>query len=486
MLRGAMAHCRQKCWSGAGMAIRVFGGAEMNKKVCDVVVVGAGAAGLSAARVLHRAGVDVLVLEAQDRVGGRTLSQTLSNGVTIDLGGQWVAPQQKRVLALAEEFGLRIFPTYDTGDRLTYLGGVATRVKNWSDGEDPTVAADLKRARERIDALGEDMSLETPWTHPDALRLDRMTFAEWVDQNLDTGAGRWRMKYLGPAVFSVDACELSMLHVAFYFAACGGVEIQSATEGGGQDSRFATGMQQISAGLANNLGDRVLMNQAVNRIEHGDNGVRVTTDELVVDARHAIVALSPSIAGRIRYIPAMPPARDMLTQRMPMGTALKMMLVYEKPFWRETGLSGFAVTDRDVPQLLYDNSPEDGSCGILLGFTEGFPARDWIQRSADERRAEAIATAIGCFGPEAGNVTDFVELSWMEQEFARGCYAGVMPPGVWTSFGSSLRDPVGAIHWAGSETATFWAGYVEGALQSGERAAAEVLAAREMGKSQSL
>ncbi len=158
-----------------------------------------------------------------------------------------------------------------------------------------------------------------------------------------------------------------------------------------------------------------------------------------------------------------------------MGTAIKMMLVYDTPFWREEGLSGFGLTDRDVPQLIYDNSPEDGSCGILLGFTEGLPARRWISETKAVREAEAIKTAIGCFGQKAGNLRLFIEKSWMEEEFSRGCYAGTMTPGGWTTFGTALREPVGRVHWAGTETATYWSGYVEGAMQAGERAAAEVL-----------
>jgi monoamine oxidase len=219
------------------------------------------------------------------------------------------------------------------------------------------------------------------------------------------------------------------------------------------------------------------LNQVVSRISQSRDGVELTTDLWRVQAKRAIVAISPTLAGRIRYEPAMPPLRDALTQRMPMGTAIKMMLVYDRPFWREEGMSGFALTDRDVPQLIYDNSPEDGSCGILLGFTEGLPARAWVAASPEARRAEAIRTAVGCFGAQASQPREFIEKSWMDEEFSRGCYAGTMTPGSWTTFGPALRAPVGRIHWAGTETATFWNGYVEGAIQAGERAAEEVLAA---------
>lgn len=448
----------------------------MDIRNCDVVVIGAGASGLAAGKALKVAGVDFFVLEARDRVGGRTYSHTLNNGVTIDLGGQWVAPTQTRVLSLARELGLHIFPSYDDGDRILLRDGKAERLADFAPSLDDTVAADIVQVHEKMEALAASIPLEAPWTHPDAEDLDRLTYAGWLDRNMATEGGRWRMKFLGPSVFSVDACELSMLHVAFYFGAAGGVGTLTATRGGGQDSRFAKGMQGLSTGMASGLGDRVLLNQVVDRIQHDAGGVRVLTGGLEVRAKYVIVALPPTLAGRLRYTPALTADRDLLTQRIPMGTAIKMMLVYDTPFWREAGLSGMAVSDRDVPQLMYDNSPEDGSCGIILGFTEGVPARRWLRESSETRRAEAIRTAVDCFGSRAAHPSEFIELSWTEEEFSRGCYAGTMPPGAWISYGAALRDPVGRIHWAGTESATFWAGYVEGALQAGERAASEVAA----------
>lgn len=449
----------------------------MKSRSCDVVVVGAGASGLAAARELQCKGADVLVLEARDRVGGRTLSRTLANGVTVDLGGQWVAPTQRRVLALAAEFGLRTFPTYQDGDYTVFLEGRARHLHIEQAADDPEVHADFRQAEAKLEALAASIPLDAPWTHPDAATLDRLTFSEWIEQNLTTDQGRARFRVFGPGVFSVDSCELSMLHVAFYFGAAGGVDVLTRTRGGGQDSRFTDGMQQLSLGLARQLGDRVLLRRPVRRISQDGSGVSVLADGMEVLADQAIVALPPGLAGRIAYEPALPPLRDALTQRMPMGTAIKLMLVYDRPFWREAGLSGFVITDRHVPQLLYDNSPEDASCGVLLGFTEGIPARHWIERAPEAREAEAVRTAVGCFGPEASQVREYVELSWMNEEYSRGCYAGVMAPGVWTSFGSALRKPVGRIHWAGTETATAWAGYVEGAIQAGERAAQDALRA---------
>lgn len=449
----------------------------MEVRTCDVAVVGGGASGLAATRLLVRQGVDAIVLEARDRVGGRTLSRTLDNGVTIDVGGQWVAPTQHRVHGLIREFGLHTFHTYEEGEGVIYSGGQRTLFSGRTSSDDPREQADVQQGRDKLEALARSVPLEAPWTHPNAKELDRITYADWIEQNLETKFGRWLFNFNAPGVFSVDASELSMLHVAFYFGAGGGFGVVIGTRGGGQDSRFAEGMQALSLGLANSLGDRVVLNQVVTKVSHSPNGVELTTEQGRVRAKRAIMAIPPTLAGRIRYEPAMPALRDALTQRMPMGTAIKMMLVYDRPFWREEGLSGFALTDRDVPQLIYDNSPEDGSCGILLGFTEGLPARAWVAAAPETRKAEAIKTAIGCFGPKAGSPREFIEKSWMDEEFSRGCYAGTMTPGSWTTFGQALRAPVGCIHWAGTETATYWNGYVEGAIQAGERAAEEVLQA---------
>jgi monoamine oxidase len=447
----------------------------MEIRNCGVAIVGGGTSGLTAARVLQDKGADVLVLEARDRVGGRLLSQTLENGVTIDLGGQWVAPTQHRVLKLAAELGLGIFQTFEDGAGVIYSDGERSLFSGTAEVDDETNREDVRQARDKLEALAASIPLEAPWTHPDAKALDRITYADWIERNLKTEFGKWLFNFNAPGVFSVDASELSMLHVAFYFGAGGGFGTVTGTRGGGQDSRFHTGMQQLPIGLSKLLGGRILFNQVVHRIEQDQASVTLHTDSMQVRAKRAIVAISPTLAGRINYRPAMPPLRDALTQRMPMGTAIKMMLVYDTPFWREEGLSGFGLTDRDVPQLIYDNSPEDGSCGILLGFTEGLPARRWISETKAVREAEAIKTAIGCFGQKAGNLRLFIEKSWMEEEFSRGCYAGTMTPGGWTTFGTALREPVGRVHWAGTETATYWSGYVEGAMQAGERAAAEVL-----------
>jgi monoamine oxidase len=189
------------------------------------------------------------------------------------------------------------------------------------------------------------------------------------------------------------------------------------------------------------------------------------------------VAIPPTLAGRIVYEPALPALRDQLTQRMPMGTVAKCMAIYDRPFWREDGLSGQATSDRGPTRAIFDNSPPDGSPGVLLGFLEGDFARELGRAPPEDRRRAVLGTFERLFGPGAASPEGWVERLWAEEEWTRGCYGCYMPTGGWTAYGRALRKPIGTLHWAGAETGTVWNGYMDGAVQSGERAAREVLVA---------
>ncbi len=247
--------------------------------------------------------------------------------------------------------------------------------------------------------------------------------------------------------------------------------------GGAQERRFVGGAQQVAERVAAALGERLIRNTPIHTITQDDAGVRVVGDGLVVTAQQAIIALPPTLAGRLRYQPPLPGLRDQLTQRLPMGTVIKTQCLYPTPFWRAAGLTGQASSDSGAVRVTFDNTPPSGAPGVLLGFIEGDEGRAWGQRTADERRAATLDCLARYFGDEARNPIEYVEQSWAEEEYTRGCYAGYMPPGVWSQFGPALRAPIGRLHWAGTETATIWNGYMDGAVQSGERAAAEALAA---------
>lgn len=444
----------------------------------DVVVIGAGLAGLIAARRLAAAGAEVVVLEARDRVGGRTYTRLAADGTLIDLGGQWIGPTQDRLAALAGELGCATFKTFDIGKNIQWSNGTRAEYEGAIPTSDRQLAGDVIETLLDLTTMSSQVPLEAPWTAPQAAEWDAQTMATWMQANIASAGARSLVELAVQAVFSAEPAELSLLHCLFYMHSGGGIMNLIGVTGGAQESRFVEGAQSISRRMAAALGERVVLNAPVREIGQSDAGVRAVSDGVTVEARRAIVALPPVLASRIRYAPALPGYRDMLTQRVPMGNTFKIHCIYDTPFWREEGLTGQATSDVGALRLTFDNSPEDGSPGVMMGFIEGGDRwATWARRSAEERRAAVLADLVRFYGEKAASPREYIEQSWAEEEYTRGCYVGNFPPGVWTQYGEALREPVGRIHWAGTETATVWNGYMDGAVQSGERAAAEVLAA---------
>jgi monoamine oxidase len=454
----------------------------------EVAVVGAGLAGLVAARRLTEAGVDALVLEARERVGGRLLNEEIGDGKVVEVGGQWIGPTQERVAALAAELGVETFPTHDEGRDVMEIGGRRTTFTDFNEiGVDllrdlsraisPLALLDFEQARMRLERMARRVPLEAPWTAAKARTWDGQTFASWLRRNLRTAAGRTLFELTTEAVWACEPADVSLLHILFYARSGGGFESLIGTSGGAQQDRFRGGSQVLALRVAEELGEaRLRLGWPVRSVRHEERAVSVEGDGgLPVEARRAIVAIPPTLAGRIVYDPPLPGHRDQLTQRMPQGNVIKTMAVYDEPFWREEGLSGQALSDTGPARVVFDNSPPDGRPGVLLGFLEGRLAREWGRRSAEERRRAVLAGHARLFGPRAAEPERFVERVWAEEEWTRGCYGCLMTTGGWTEYGPALRAPIGPLHWAGAETATVWNGYMDGAVSSGERAALEAL-----------
>jgi monoamine oxidase len=442
----------------------------------DVVVVGAGLAGLAAARALSAAGASVVVLEARDRVGGRLLNHDIGDAKVVEVGGQWIGPTQDRLAELARELAVETFRTHAEGYNLLEYGGSVRRYSGTIPRINPAVLVDVERAQRRLNRLARRVPLDAPWKAANAAKLDGQTAATWMRRNLATRSGRMLLELGIEAVWAAQPEDMSLLHVLFYIHSAGSLELLFDTEGGAQQDRFVGGSQLIPIGMADELGaERVILNAPVRRIEHGADGVTVHSDVVVARGRRAILAIAPTLAGRIAYDPPLPGYRDQLTQRMPLGTVAKCMAVYGEPFWRAEGLSGQATSDRGPIRLTFDNSPPDGSPGVLLGFLEGQRARELGRLPAEERRTAVIECFARLFGPRAASPDDYIERLWAEEEWTRGCYGCHMPTGAWTGFGPALRAPIGPLHWAGAEYAQVWNGYMDGAVRSGDATAAEVL-----------
>lgn len=443
----------------------------------DVVVVGAGLAGLVAARDLVAGGATVRVLEARDRVGGRTCDRVLDDGTLVELGGQWVGPTQDRILALAARVGVDTHPTWNAGDNLLHLRGRSHRYRGAIPRINPALIADIGQAQARIERLARRVPLEAPWTAAKGEAWDGQTVETWLRHNLATRAGRDLLRLSVAAVFACEPRDLSLLHFLFYVHSGTSFDALLSVHRGAQEQRFVQGPQEISRRLAAELGDGVRLGAPVRAIAQSGDGAEVRADGLTVTARRVVVAVPPALAGRFVYEPPLPAARDQLTQKMPMGSVVKVHCVYAEPFWRADGLTGQATSDTGGVRVTFDNSPPSGIPGVLLGFLEGDEARRYSAMPDGERRRSVLADLERYFGPAAADPVAVVSQDWASEEFSRGCYGAHLAPGVWSSFGHALREPCGVVHWAGTETSGIWAGYMDGAVRSGERAAVEVLAA---------
>ena len=441
----------------------------------DVVVVGAGLAGLTAARDLQVAGRSVVVLEARDRVGGRLLNHTFADGTVVELGGQWIGPTQHRVRALADELGLALFASYDDGDGILGLNGERLRFADATFGLTGDVLEDVGRVQAVMEELAASVVLDAPWSTENAEAIDRQTADAWLVEQCATVEGLRFWRTLVTAIISAEACETSLLHWLFYVKSGGLIEMLVSTAGGAQESRVRGGSQRLASGLAAMIGD-VRIGCPVTAIEQDDAGVRVVYEGGEVRGQAVIVAVPPTLSSRIRYRPALPAHRDHLVQNCPAGWVIKIQMAFDEPFWRDDGLSGMVVSlDRDVG-IMFDNSPEDLRCGVLLGFLEANAGRRAALLSPEARRALVLADFAVHFGPRAAAPREYIEHDWAADEWSRGCYGGRLTPNAWTQYGAAMRQAVGRIHFAGAETADVWNGYMDGAVRSGERAAAEVAA----------
>jgi monoamine oxidase len=441
----------------------------------DVVVVGAGFAGLAAARALEAGGRSVVVLEARDRVGGRVRAHTFGDGTTVEVGGQWIGPEQLRINKLVTELGIETFPTFNDGELLLDLRGKRTRFRGETPPFNPIALLDLGQSQVRLDRLAKRVPLNAPWTADLASEWDAQTFATWVKRNTKTASARWFWHVYSEAVFAAEPADFSLLHALFYTNSGRGVASLIGTAGGAQQDRIVGGPTAVVERLARQLANPVRRSAPVRRIEQRADGVIVAADGVLATAKHVIVAIPPALASRIDYDPVLPGWRDQLTQKAPQGSVIKVNVRYDEPFWRADGSNGQALGDRGPVKFTFDNSPPEGSSGVLVAFLEGGEARRYSRGTADDRRAAVLGSLAAYFGPRAAEPLEVVELDWSAEEWTRGCYGAHFGPGVWTQFGPALSEPVGRIHWAGTETASVFCGYMDGALQSGERAAAEVL-----------
>ncbi|HVJ82130.1 MAG TPA: FAD-dependent oxidoreductase, partial [Planctomycetia bacterium] len=436
---------------------------EPTVREVDVAIVGAGLAGLTAARELKRSGARICVLEARDRVGGRTSDRPIGGGNVVEGGGQWAGPTQTAVIGLAKELGIDTYAAYVKGKTTISASGLRFTI---AAGE--TGSADLRRVKAKLDAMAREVPLDEPWKASRAREWDATTVGKWLEGNAARADTREEIALevetaLGPAD------KTSLFWFLFYVHSAGGLR---ALDVEAQELRFRGGPQEISKRMAAELGGDLVLASPVASIDQSGSGVKVESKRVRVTAKRAVVAMMPADTTRIRFAPALPAARAELAKRWVGEPGFKINVVYAKPFWREAGLSGLAISDRGPAGVTFDNSPPDGSKGALVAFIDPKKA----PKDATARRKAVLKDLAFLFGKSAESPTDYIETDWSGEAWTAGCVSP-LPPGLLSQFGPALRAPTGRIHWAGTETSDIWCGYMDGAVRSGKRAASEALKA---------
>jgi monoamine oxidase len=447
----------------------------------EVTIVGAGLSGLAAGHRLRREGIeDFVILEATDRVGGRLLNEPVCAGdePVVEVGGQWCGPNHTALLELAEDVGVLPFPFHSDGSALLetpeglipYTG--STLPLEGASGEA------MEAVVKRLDELARTTPPDAPWEAPNAAELDRMTVAAWLDSTAADPIARAVLDLRMTLSFTMPTERISMLHVAAFFAGVGGWDEYSKR----LKYRLRGGAGLLPRAVARGLGDRVRLKRPARQIHEDPDSVSVISDDVTVTSGRVILALSPGECRPISFTPQLPTGRRLLNEGWQNGGALKAHAVYETPFWRARALSGTTLSVTRFPCMTFDNSPPAGEPGVLgFLFTYGggplsVDANELLVADQEDRRQVILHAVAERLGDEALTPQRYFETSWLSQPYTAGC-VNPAAPGVLTAAGAALRAPHGRVHWAGTETAAHWTGWMEGAVQAGQRAAGEVLEA---------
>jgi putrescine oxidase len=450
---------------------------QLDERETDVVIIGAGVAGLSAATRLLDAGHDVVVLEARDRVGGRVWTREI-DGAMLEIGGQWVSPDQTALLETLESLGLETFARHREGNNV-YIADAGERIEFL--GEQLPVPAETEAEMERLtvvlDELAAQMDADEPWKHPQARELDTISFADWLlSQSDDALARRHISLFIAEAMLTKPAHAFSALQAVLMAASAGSFSNLVDSEFI-LDRRVVGGLQRVPLELAARLRDRVVLDAPVRRVEHGEHGVTVVSDRGTVRGKRVLVAMPPNLFSRIDYQPPLPRRQHQLHQHLSLGLVIKVHAVYDRPFWRDKGLSGTAFSPYRLVHEAYDNSNHEDARGTLVGFVSDEHADEVFALSAAERRRRILASLVDYFGPEAAEPLVYFESDWGTEEWTRGAYAASYDLGGLTRYGADQRTPVGPIHWACSDFAGLGFQHVDGGIRSGWRAAEDIAAA---------
>jgi monoamine oxidase len=429
---------------------------------------------LAAARECARANKDVCVLEARPRVGGRIWSVERA-GHRIDIGGAWVGPDNSEVRALAREFGVELHPTHSAGDNVLFHNGDAKRFHGTAPPLNPIGLASFALGMVRIDRMAKRLPIEAPYEAKRAGAWDATTAGAWIARNAAPGVGRDLLEAAVRGLMTCDPSEVSLLHFLTLVRSAGSLNNLLAIEGGYQQDLVVGGAATMAEHLADELGDRIVLEAPVREIAQSETRVRVIADNVEVECARVIVAAPPAIAAQIEFTPALPVDRVQLLERMPAGSAIKYVVQYDDAFWRGDGFSGVTVGMGGPIEMTIDAGPPSGSPGVMTAFAFGPHGRRMGELSDDGQRKVVLDYLASAFGARALQPVDYIAQDWSAEPWTHGCFMAHLAPGVLTQYGRILREPCGRVHWAGTETSFVAHGTFDGAIRSGKRAAAEVV-----------
>ena len=451
----------------------------------DVVVVGAGLSGLMAARQLRKEGLNVHILEARTRTGGRMIRQTTRTGAVIDLGGQWGGETHHRFETLVNELGIERFPSYYDGQGVLVWDGqrvVADMAKKPANSvllfegdqiqQPAEQVAKAKAAMQAFREIAQSVDPARPWTAPNAVELDHTTIRSWCEKNSGSRLSDFELEWLSVVGGSggFDPWDASILHLAWTQSV--------APQDEGPESWLLKGAAgQVAERLTTELKPFISLNAPVHRIDQNNRGVNISYGQgRSIKAKAAIVAIPPPLRQRITFTPDLPAETRSFLQRSPMGSMIKVFAIYKRAFWRDKNLNGFGVGNLKTLELTADSSLPSGTPGILASFVTASAAVAFQQKSNKEQRRAVVDDLIAYWGPEAGEPEELIIQNWNQEAWSTGAFTSFVTPGAWTTYGQGWQQSHGRVHWAGTEASSRWPGYFEGAIEAGIQASNRALA----------
>lgn len=442
----------------------------------QVIIIGAGFSGIAAAKKLHEAGIPFLVLEARERLGGRVYTKQIKEDLYLDFGGQWIGPSQDRMYALCEELGIHYYDTYDQGYNVLDINQQIKKFKGLIPKMDFLSLINLDYVLKKLERLAKSIPLENPWLHPKALEFDSISLGAFIISHCKTSSCKKVLTLALETVFAAELNEVALLHALFYFKSGRDLNTLINIKNGAQLHRIEGGMQCIVDAMAKPFIDKIIFNKPVEKIFTEGGKKKISGVDFSFTAEKIIMAIPPTLAGKINFYPMLSSAKKQLIDRIAMGQVGKCFMVYEKPFWRTSGFSGQAFADNNSPfQSMFDASPKDSKYGIILAFTIANRAKAYFENTKEKRKESMLRKLVAYFGKEAETPMFYEDFNMTDEAWSRGCYAGLYPTGAWTGFQDAYAKTENDIYWAGTEASKVWYGYIEGAVRAGEKAAEKII-----------